>query len=71
MIEPHGGNLINKNLPKIEKERILESFDDFEKIYIDITTQKVIKNIVFGVFSPLEGFMNQNDFQYVLDQMYL
>ena len=71
MIQPHGGTLINKELPKIEKERILEQVDEFEKIQVDSETWKVIKNIVFGVFSPLEGFMNENDTLHVLDHMYL
>ncbi len=71
MIEPHGGRLINKELPKTEKARILDSIDEFVKIKVDPPTLKVIKNIAFGVFSPLEGFMNQADFQYVLEHMYL
>jgi len=71
MIQPHGGTLVNKELPKMEKERILEQVDEFEKIQVDPETWKVIKNIVFGVFSPLEGFMNENDTLHVLDHMYL
>jgi sulfate adenylyltransferase len=71
MIQPHGGSLINKELPKIEKERILNDINEFETIKLDPPTIKVVKNIALGVFSPLEGFMNQNDYQYVLDHMYL
>jgi len=71
MIEPHGGRLINKELPKTEKTRILNSTDEFEKVEIDPPMLKVIKNITFGVFSPLEGFMTQNDYHYVLEHMYL
>ncbi len=71
MIQPHGGTLINKELPKFEKERILNQINDFEKIQVNPQTIKVIKNIVFGVFSPLEGFMNQNNYRYVLEHMYL
>lgn len=71
MIEPHGGSLINKDLPKREKERILSQTDEFEKIQVNPQTVKVIKNIVFGVFSPLEGFMNENNYRYVLEHMYL
>ncbi|MFW9827322.1 MAG: sulfate adenylyltransferase [Candidatus Thorarchaeota archaeon] len=71
MIQPHGGSLINKELPKIEKERILSEIKEFETIELNPPTIKVIKNIAFGVFSPLEGFMNQNDYEYVLDHMYL
>ncbi|MFX1311008.1 MAG: sulfate adenylyltransferase [Promethearchaeota archaeon] len=71
MIQPHGGSLINKELPKREKDRILEQIDEFEKIYLNPPNLKVVKNIAFGVFSPLEGFMNQNDYQSVLEHMYL
>ena len=71
MIEPHGGKLINKELPEREKQRILNQINEFEKIKIDSETWKIIKNITFGVFSPLEGFMTQNDAINVLEHMYL
>jgi sulfate adenylyltransferase len=71
MIEPHGGKLINKVLPLSEKHKIIEQKDEFEKIKIDAETWKVVKNICFGVFSPLEGFMNENDTLNVLEHMYL
>ena len=71
MIKPHGGRLINKELPEREKQRILEQNNEFAKIQIDSETWKVIKNIVFGIFSPLEGFMTQNDMLNVLEHMYL
>ncbi|MEE9379078.1 MAG: sulfate adenylyltransferase [Candidatus Lokiarchaeia archaeon] len=71
MIKPHGGTLINRELPRIEKERIKGEINEFEKIIVRPETLKEIKNISFGVFSPLEGFMNENDYHYVLDTMYL
>lgn len=71
MIEPHGGTLVNKVLPKVEKERIKGEINEFEKIRVRPETIKLIKNISFGAFSPLEGFMNENDYNYVLDIMYL
>lgn len=71
MIQPHGGRLINKELPKMEKDRILGEVDEYYKKAVNPQTVKVIKNIAFGVFSPLEGFMNENDFHYVLKDMYL
>jgi len=71
MIQPHGGSLINKELPRIEKERILGQMDEFNKIEVNPPKLKVIKNIASGVFSPLEGFMNQTNYQYVLENMYL
>ena len=71
MIKPHGGRLINKELPEREKQRIIEQINEFEKIQTDSETWKVIKNIAFGVFSPLEGFMTENDTLNVLEHMYL
>jgi len=71
MIQPHGGTLINKVLPKVEKNRILEEIDEFDKISVNSETIIVIKNIAFGVFSPLEGFMHYNNYRYVLEHMYL
>jgi len=71
MIQPHGGTLINKELPKFEKERILGEIDEFKKILVNSETVIIIKNIAFGVFSPLEGFMHYNNYRYVLEHMYL
>jgi len=71
MIQPHGGSLINKELPKIENERILGEMDEFKKILVNSETVIMIKNIAFGVFSPLEGFMHYNNYRNVLEHMYL
>ncbi|MGV9198916.1 MAG: sulfate adenylyltransferase [Promethearchaeia archaeon] len=71
MIEPHGGSLVNKELPEVERKRVLEQFDEFEKITVTPQIWKVIKNISYGVFSPLEGFMHENDTLNVLEHMCL
>ncbi len=71
MIIPHGGSLINKELPEVEKQKILESVDEFEKITISPELVKVVKSIAFGIYSPLEGFMTENDYLNVLEHMYL
>ena len=71
MIKPHGGTLVNKLLPDIERQKIIGELNDFEKVTVDSETWTIIKNIAYGVFSPLEGFMNRNDTLHVLDDMYL
>jgi len=71
MIQPHGGTLINRELPEIEKQKVLGELHEFEKIKVDSETWKVIKNIAFGVFSPIDGFMNENDTINVIEHMYL
>ncbi|KKN37042.1 hypothetical protein LCGC14_0767410 [marine sediment metagenome] len=71
LIEPHGGKLINRVMSDKEKSKILNELDEFDKIQIDTETWKNVKNVCFGVFSPLEGFMIENETLSVLDNMRL
>ena len=41
MIQPHGGTLVNKDLPEIEKQKILGEIEEFEKININISKIKI------------------------------
>ncbi|MHA1680834.1 MAG: sulfate adenylyltransferase [Promethearchaeota archaeon] len=66
MIEPHGGKLIERLMGEKTGHAILESEQDFVKILITPETAKDIKNISYGVLSPLEGFLCKNDFDSVL-----
>jgi len=60
MPRPHGGSLTNNfiDLSRIDK--------DLFKVDIDTGLKKEIENISFGVFSPLKGFMNEEDFTSVV-----
>lgn len=60
MLRPHGGSLTNNfiDLSRIDK--------DLFTIDMDIGLKKEIENISFGVFSPLKGFMNEEDFTSVV-----
>jgi len=64
MIEAHGGKLVY---------RVDESIDtkDMNVMKIDEDMAKEVENIAHGVFSPLEGFMNRNDFENVVENMRL
>lgn len=68
LIAPHGGKIINRFL---EKAPPMEYFKSLPKIKVDFTKQMEIEQIATGVFSPLEGFMNEDDFNSVLDKMKL
>ncbi|MEM2919943.1 MAG: sulfate adenylyltransferase [Candidatus Nitrosocaldus sp.] len=63
--EPHGGNLINRVLDSSSRERILND-DDILRIHISDDLASDVGNIVDGIFSPLEGFMNYDDLIHVL-----
>ncbi|HEX7818574.1 MAG TPA: sulfate adenylyltransferase, partial [Nitrososphaeraceae archaeon] len=60
LILPHGGKLINKYIEK--------NYDDLETFEVSSDIRNDAENIATGVFSPLEGFMNQEDFLNVLKE---
>ena len=66
MIQPHGKRLINRTVSEKESKRISESFDEYHTLEVSKEIAQEIDNIAHGVFSPLEGFLNQIDFESVL-----
>lgn len=71
MNEPHGGRLVYNVLSDKEKKKILKQKDEFQKIEIDDNLVKDVKNIGFGIYSPLKGFLNEQEFESVVDCMRL
>ena len=61
---PHGGRLINKFTSK-------KNMDGLFSIEVTIDLRNDIENIADGTFSPLEGFMDQNDFESVVKSGHL
>ena len=59
LILPHGGKLINKYVQKSEDLTVFEVSSDI---------RNDIENIATGVFSPLTGFVGQENFQNVLKE---
>lgn len=71
MIRPHGGKLVDRVLQGEEKERALERAKVLPSLKLNFELVSDVENIAFGVFSPLEGFMAQREYQSVLNQMRL
>jgi len=67
MINPHGGNLINRVLEDSAKENVLNEKEELFGIDVTLQRAKEIENIATGVYSPLEGFLNQNDLENVMN----
>ena len=65
--KPHGGKLINRVLDSTQIKNIRD-VDELPKITVDKETWTDIRNIAEGVFSPLEGFMGQEDFLNVVHE---
>jgi sulfate adenylyltransferase len=60
LILPHGGKLINKFTER--------NYEDLETFEVSPDTRNDAENIATGVFSPLEGFMREDDFLTVLKE---
>jgi len=71
MINPHGGNLINRVLKDGKKEKLINEKNELFEIKVNQRRVKEIENIATGVYSPLEGFLVQNDLDNVMDSMRL
>ena len=57
-IKPHGGKLVNR----ISNENP----NGLSKLTISYDLANDVENIADGIFSPLEGFLNQSDFESVV-----
>ena len=61
---PHGGKLINRFTTR-------KNVDGLFSIEVAIDLRNDIENIADGTFSPLEGFMSQEDFESVIESGHL
>lgn len=71
MIAPHGGVLIDRVLTGSEHESWQQRAANFPKLVVSQLTVSDLLCMATGVFSPLTGFMNQADYQSVLQEMRL
>ena len=62
---PHGGKLVNRIL------KGSRDYSDLTSIEIDDETLTDCWNIGTGVFSPVEGFLNRNEYQNIINKMRL
>lgn len=71
MVEPHGGKLINQVLENREKQEILNRENGLKTLVLSMDKVIDAKNIAFGVYSPITGFLKQKDFESVVSNMRL
>ena len=70
-IAPHGGHLINRIVPPAERQEFLDQADRLPRIQLDDRATSDLVMIAIGGFSPLNGFMEQVDYEQVVTDMHL
>jgi len=70
-IKPHGGMLINRAASGPHRDELLQLAEFGKKIYVKARTISDIECIGIGAFSPLTGFLGQDDYDSVLHRMKL
>src|SRR4028119_1290292 len=71
MIAPHGGELIDRLAPEEDREGLLREADRLAKVTLGPRALSDLEMISTGVFSPLTGFMVQEDYDSVVETMHL
>ncbi len=71
MIQPHGGKLVNSIVSSEEREELLKRAKELKKIRLPLYKIRELENIATGLFSPLEGFMDHDDYLGVIRDMRL
>ena len=70
-IAPHGGQLVNRVLRGSLREAALERAGSFPQVQLTQMAASDLEMIAVGAFSPLTGFMTQDDYDSVIDTMRL
>ncbi len=71
LIAPHGGTLVNRMVEGKDREIWLAKVQALPTIELDAFALSDVEMIAIGGFSPLEGFMNQADYEGVVKYMHL
>jgi len=67
----HGGKQVERILSSKERQEVLKNAGEFETLVLDEEQVKDVRNIARGVYSPLTGFLREDDFQKVVSEMRL
>jgi sulfate adenylyltransferase len=70
-IPPHGGQLVNRIATPEQREVFLSKAEFLPRVQLDARAVSDLEMIAIGGFSPLTGFMNQEDYNRVVAEMRL
>lgn len=67
MIQPHGSKLVSRVVEDEKKEELLEKAKLLKKIKLNSHEVSDLEMISIGCFSPLEGFLKEDDYKSVVE----
>lgn len=70
-IKPHGGELINRLVPAEQREELLKHAASLKQIRVNSWTISDLDLIAVGAFSPLIGFLDEANYNAVVETMRL
>ena len=70
-IAPHGGQLVNRIATPEQRAEFLSKADFLPRVQLDDRAVSDLEMIAIGAFSPLTGFMNQEDYDRTVTEMRL
>ncbi|MEB3339282.1 sulfate adenylyltransferase [Okeania sp.] len=71
LIPAHGGQLINRIVTPEKRQELMEKAESLPKIQLDKRALSDLEMIAIGGFSPLNGFMEEDDYKSVVVDMRL
>jgi len=71
LINPHGGTLVNRELPESERSKWITAAARLPKLELSARIVSDLELIAVGAFSPLEGFLDESDYHSVVSKMRL
>ncbi len=71
LIAPHGGKLVDRLATPEEKQDFLSKADALPRVQLDQRATSDLVMIAIGGFSPINGFMGENDYLGVVKEMRL
>ena len=71
LVAPHGGTLVNRIADQARVRQLTERAAELPRITLSAKQACDLEMIAIGAFSPLNGFVKQNDFESICRRMRL
>jgi sulfate adenylyltransferase len=68
LIQPHGGQLVNRKVTETERGVWLGKAGELPRVTLNARNEADLELLANGAFSPLEGFLNREDYLRVRDE---